>query len=501
MRSTSRTMDEMPFDLVLVGGQVVDGTGAPRYGVDVGVRGDRIAAVGDLTGVKASARLDLAGLIVTPGFVDTHTHDDNALLCTPDMPFKVSQGVTTVVVGNCGISLAPFLPPGELPRPLDLIGERSNFRFQRFRDYLAALETAPPAPNAVCLTGHTTLRAGVMDRLDRPARPDEIGAMAELLEEALDAGAVGLSSGLYYEAARAAPTAEVIELAQVVHRFGGLYTTHLRDEGDRVLEAMEEAFTIGRQAHVPVVLSHHKVAGRANHGRSRETLALVEKAQRKQPVAIDAYPYIAGATELSVDRVETADRVLITFSRAMPEAAGRDLAQVARDLGVPVAEAVRRLHPAGAIYFLMDEADVRRILSWPGTMIGSDGIPAEVHPHPRLWGAFPRVLGRYSRELGLFSLEEAVRRMTSLPAKRFGLRGRGIVSVGAYADLVVLDAGRVRDQATFETPALPAIGIELVLVNGQAVWQQGQRTGRRPGRVLRRQDLDRPMRTHGEDPS
>jgi N-acyl-D-amino-acid deacylase len=485
--------DEFTFDLILAGGQVVDGTGAAAYRADVAIQGDRIVAVGDLTIATAGARLNVAGLTVTPGFVDTHTHDDNALLSIPDMTFKVSQGVTTVIAGNCGISLAPLVPPNDLPRPLDLIGERSNFQFPRFRDYLAALDAAPPAINAVCLAGHTTLRAGVMDRLDRPATPHEISVMAEHLEEALDAGAVGLSSGLYYETARAAPTAEVIELAGVVHRFGGLYTTHLRDEGDRVLEAMEEAFTIGREARVPVVLSHHKVAGRTNHGRSRETLALLDKIRLTQPIAIDAYPYIAGATELSMDRVETADKVLITFSKAMPAAIGRDLVQVAHELGVPVEEAVRRLHPAGAIYFLMDEGDVRRILAWSGTMIGSDGIPAEIHPHPRLWGTFPRVLGRYSRELGLFSLEEAVRRMTSLPAVRFGLRDRGVVRAGAYADLVVLDAHRISDQATFETPTLPAIGIELVLVNGRAVWQQGGRTRERPGRVLRRQDLNQPI--------
>jgi N-acyl-D-amino-acid deacylase len=211
-------------------------------------------------------------------------------------------------------------------------------------------------------------------------------------------------------------------------------------------------------------------------------------------VGVDAYPYVAGATELRMEAVDTSERVLITFSRTVPEATGRDLAALAREWGVPVAEAVRRLQPAGAVYFLMDEEDVRRVLAWPGTMVGSDSIPAEVHPHPRLWGAFPRLLGRYARELGLFSMEEAVRRMTGLPAGRFGLRDRGVVREGAYADLVVLDERSVADRSTFEAPIAPAAGIALVLVNGTAVWQHGAPTGARPGRALRRRDLDPPMK-------
>jgi N-acyl-D-amino-acid deacylase len=486
-------MTNQSFDLILAGSRVVDGTGAPGRAADVGIRGDRIAAVGDLAGMVARARRDMTGLTVTPGFIDAHTHDDSALLATPGMPFKVSQGVTTVVVGNCGISLAPLTLEGDLPRPLDLLGDRDRFRFPTFGAYLAALDDAPPALNAVCLAGHTTLRAGALRQLDRPADAGEIRVMANRLEEALAAGAVGLSTGLYYQTAYAAPMAEVIELARVVRRYGGLYATHLRDESVHVIESMQEAFAIGRAAGVPAILSHHKVMGRPVHGRSPETLALLEEVSRSQPVGIDAYPYTAGATELRLDTVELAGRVLITFSKALPEAAGRDLADIARELGVSVAEAVQQLQPAGAIYFLMDEADVQRILAWPGTMIGSDGIPAEVHPHPRLWGTFPRVLGHYSRELGLFSLEEAVRRMTGLPAWHFGLRDRGALREGAYADLVVLDAGRVLDRSTYEMPVAPAAGIELVLVNGEAVWEAGVATGARPGRALRRQDLDAPM--------
>jgi N-acyl-D-amino-acid deacylase len=270
-------------------------------------------------------------------------------------------------VGNCGISLAPLLPDGDPPRPLGLVGDRPDFRFLRFGDYLDALDAAPLAVNAVCLVGHTTLRAGAMERLDRPATADEIRAMAGRLEAALEAGAAGLSSGVYYDTARAAPTSELVELAHVVGRYGGLYAAHVRDEGDGVLEAMAEAFTVGRVAGIPVVLSHHKVMGRPNYGRSRETLSLIDEVSRSQPVGIDTYPYVAGATELRMDAVEASGRVLITFSRAAPEATGRDLA-FCRRVEVPWKRpAASRQAP------LLTWTEMSA--SWPGrTMIGSDSI-------------------------------------------------------------------------------------------------------------------------------
>jgi N-acyl-D-amino-acid deacylase len=481
-------MSESAFDLILSGGTVLDGSGAPKTVADVGIRDDRIAAVGDLAAAHAGVRWDATGMAVAPGFIDAHTHDDLALLHTPEMAFKVSQGVTTVIVGNCGISPAPLQAREALPRPLDLLGDAAWFRFPDFSDYLAALDADPPAVNAAALVGHTTLRADAMSALDRPAMPQELGVMAAKLEEGLSVGAAGLSSGLAYSTAAAAPAAEVAALARLLGPHRGVYATHLRDESERVLEAMEEALDIAGDTGIPVIFSHHKVAGRANYGRSVETLALLESTSRHRPVGVDAYPYTAGATELSADRVAWADRVLITFSKAAPEAAGRELGDVARELGVSIAEAIRRLHPAGAIYFIMDETDVRRILAWPGVMIGSDSIPADAHPHPRVWGAFPRVLGRYSRDLGLLPLEEAVRRMTSLPAGRFGLADRGVLRPGAYADVVVFDPRTVNDRATYEAPQQPAAGIELVLVNGRAVWAEGQPTGARPGRALRRNE-------------
>lgn len=483
------------FDLVLAGGRVVDGSGAPPRGGDVGIRGDRIAAIGDLSAAAAKRRIDIGGKTVAPGFIDAHTHDDNALLKSPDMTMKVSQGVTSVIIGNCGASLAPLAPRRPLPTLLELLGERGDYRYPRFADYLAALDAAPPAVNAAALAGHTSLREGAMESLDRPATTAEIDAMAERLDEAMTAGAIGLSTGLYYPTARAAPTDEVIALAKVAGRHGGLYATHMRDEGDHVLAALDESFAIGRAAHLPVVISHHKATGRANHGRTRETLAFIADARKRQPIGIDVYPYIASSTILMADRIADASKVLIAWSKPMPEAGGRDLAEIARELGCAPAEAAKRLTPAGAIYFMMSEADVQRVLAWPETMIGSDGLPHDVHPHPRLWGTFPRVLGHYGRELGLFTLEEAVRRMTSLPAERFGLKDRGVLRAGAHADVTVFDDRAIIDAASFERPKTPATGIELVLVNGVAVWEGGRHTAARPGRALRRQHLDPPMKT------
>ena len=479
-------MNTAQYDIVLTGGRVIDGTGAPARAADVALQGDRIAAIGVPGSLSARERVDATGKVVAPGFIDVHTHDDNALLRIPDMTMKVSQGVTTVVVGNCGVSLAPLSPRRNPPPPLDLLGDGGEYRFATFGDYLKALDDEPAATNAACLVGHTTLRVGAMDRLDRAATRDEIKAMSARLDEALGAGAIGMSTGLYYPPAQHAPTSEVIELAYVVRAHDAIHTTHMRDENDRVMDSLEETFRIGREAQVPVVISHHKVTGTRNFGRTRETLAAIDAARRSQPIAIDVYPYIASSTILKVEWIGIARRVIVTWSKAIPEAGGRDLADIARDMGVEPAEAARRLLPAGAIYFTMDEADVQRVLSWPEAMIGSDGLPHDIHPHPRLWGTFPRVLGHYSRDLKLFSLEEAVRRMTSLTAERFGLKGRGVVREGAAADLVVFDPDRVIDRATFEHPKSPAAGIDLVLVNGEPVWRDGASTGKRPGRALRR---------------
>lgn len=474
---------------ILRGGEVIDGTGAARFGADVTISGDRIAAVGRPTPAAGMREIDCTGKIVAPGFIDVHTHDDRALFATPEMAMKASQGVTTVITGNCGISLAPLVPDRAPPPPLDLIGEAADFRYARFADYLAALDAAPPSVNAACLVGHSTLRVGAMAALDRPADKAETEAMRTRLREALDAGAIGLSSGLYYAPASGAPPEEIEALAALLGPAGAIYATHMRDEGEGVADSLEESFAAGRAGGIPVVISHHKVTGRNNFGRTAETLPLIAAAMARQEIGLDAYPYVASSTVLRPDRLAPATKVLVTWSKSVPEAAGRDLSAIAAEWGVGMEEAARRLQPAGAIYWMMDEEDVRRVLAFPHTMIGSDGLPHDIHPHPRLWGAFARVLGHYSREVGLFPLEEAVRRMTSLPARRFGLSGRGLIAEGATADITVFDAATVADRATFEAPTLPAAGIGHVFVNGRLVWSEEKPTGDRPGRALRRQEM------------
>ncbi len=474
-------------DWILRGGEVIDGSGRTRRRADVAITGDRIAEVGSVAKATNGCEIDVSGKIVAPGFIDVHTHDDRALFATPEMAAKVSQGVTTVVTGNCGISLAPLLLDKAPPPPLDLIGDIADYRYARFVDYLAALDKSPAALNAACLIGHSTLRVGAMTALDRPAEKTELAQMGERLQEALDAGAFGLSSGLAYAPASHAPAAEIEALVGLLRPAGALYTTHMRNEADAVVQSLEESFAAGRAAGVPVVISHHKTVGRENFGRTVETLPLIAAAIARQEVGLDAYPYIASSTVLSAAQAARALKVLVTWSKSAPEQAGRELSAIAADWRISEQEAADRLRPAGAVYWMMDEADVQRVLGFEHTMIGSDGLPHDTHPHPRLWGAFPRVLGYYCRELGLFSLEEAVRRMTGLSAYRFGLAGRGILAPGGYADVTVFDPETVADRATFERPTIPAAGIEHVFVNGRPVWREGRPTGERPGRTLRRQ--------------
>jgi len=477
------------YDLLIRNGTIIDGTGAPRYRADLAVSGGRIAQLGALDGTQGEREIDASGKVVAPGFIDAHTHDDRLLLSGPDMAPKVSQGVTTVVAGNCGISLAPA-PSGmkkPITPPLDLLDEDGAwFRFPTFAGYVEELRARPAATNCALLVGHTMLRVVTLADVERPATAVEIGRMRELAREALAAGAIGVSTGLYYEPAAAAPTEEVIEVCRPLREFGGLYCTHMRNDAERVLESLDETFRIGRELGVPVVISHHKVNGTPNHGRSGETLALIAQRMRGQEIGLDCYPYTASSTMLSADRVRAAMRVVVTWSKPHPECAGMDLGEVAANMGLPQDEAVARLLPAGGIYFSMDEADVQRILAFPPTMIGSDGLPHDAFPHPRLWATFPRVLGHYSRELGLLSLEQAVHKMTGLTAQTFGLEGRGVLRAGAWADIAVFDPRTVAEAATFQQPIAPSHGIDSVIVNGQIVWRDGKPTGARPGRVVRR---------------
>ena len=477
------------YDIVIRNGQVADGTGKKLFAADVAIKGDRIAAVEAPGTLRGDNEVDAAGKVVAPGFIDVHTHDDTALIDNPAMAMKASQGVTTVVCGNCGVSAAPYLRP-DVGHWMSLIVKKKENLSRDFAEFAGKVDAAKPAINGAFLIGHGTLRINTMgDDLNRAATAPEIKQMRELLDQSLEQGAIGMSSGLFYAVANGASTDEVAEVAKPLGKWGGVYTAHMRDEGENILPAMDETFEIGRRAGASIIVSHHKCSGRANFGRMVETLPKFTDAMKKQEIAFDVYPYVAGSTILRSDMLERADKVLITWSDKVAGMSGRDLKEIAAEMGCSMREAADRLQPAGAIYFMMDEKDVQSAMAHPGAMIGSDGIPFDAHPHPRLWGTFPRVLGHYSRDLGLFPLEDAVRRMTSYSAQRFGLAKRGTIKPGFYADVCVFDPETVIDTATFEKPISAAKGIDVVLCNGEVVWRDGKPGGGRAGRALKRQDL------------
>jgi N-acyl-D-amino-acid deacylase len=482
-------------DLLFRAATLIDGSGAPRRRADVAVSQGRIAAIteaGACVPGSACECVHAEGLVLAPGFIDSHSHDDRLLLQAPRQHPKLLQGVTTVITGNCGISLAPMVG-ARPPAPLDLLSP-DGFGFAEFADYVAALERQPPATNAALLVGHSNLRLAAMGEaaLQREANAAECAAMREGLARALDAGAIGLSTGLFYAPAQAASAAEVIAVAQALRDGAGIVTMHLRDEGAAIDAAMEEAIAIGRALNAPLVLSHHKLIGPAQHGRSAHTLARVAawdaaaQAGQGPAVCIDCYPYTASSTTLLPQRVAMSREVQITWSQAQPEAAGQLLSTLAAAAGLAPQEMAQRLLPAGAIYFAMSDEDVERILAHPLCMVGSDGLAGEGSPHPRLWGSFPRVLGHYARDRGLFSLETAVHKMTGLPARRFGLSGRGLVREGFAADLTLFDAATVADAATYATPTAAPRGIHGVWIHGRQVVHRGEVLALNAGRVLRR---------------
>ena len=462
-------------DLIIRNATVFDGLGSPRFEADVGVTGDRITALGDLGAMEADREVDADGLALAPGFIDAHTHDDRAVLCGPAcMLCKMSQGVTTVVVGNCGISLSPVRMGRRPPAPLDLLGGEEWFSFDSFGEYADRLAREPSPVNTYALIGHMSLRIEAMaGDTQRAATDREAERMRARLAEALAQGASGFSTGLYYPPNMMAPTDEVIAVAEALRAAGGIYVTHMRNEADEVLASIEETLQIGRAADVPVVISHHKCSMPENFGMSPKTLAAIEAGAAGQSVSFDVYPYAAGSTVLMPDRLRADVVEQITWSIPHPEMAGRMLTDIAAEWGVEPREAAERLLPAGAIKFQMDEADVRRIMAHRLAMIGSDGLPHDTYPHPRLWGTFPRVLGHYARDLKLFSLEEAVRKMTGHTAAVFGMVDRGVVREGAYADLVLFDPATVRDAASYDAPTRVAEGIKETWVNGQSAYVFG----------------------------
>ena len=489
------TNDKKACDTLIQNALVIDGSGSDPVSADVAVAAGRIVAMeaaGTLAHWQAAQVIDASGKVLSPGFIDAHTHDDTNVIRMPEMFPKLSQGVTTVVVGNCGISAAPVTLKGDPPDPMNLLGQSTAFSYPSFASYAAAINAAQPSVNVAALVGHTALRNNHMDRLDRAATEEEIVAMRDQLTEALEHGALGLSTGLAYGNAINAPTEEVLALAEPLAQYGGIYATHLRSEFADILDAMDEAFRIGKHSRVPVVISHLKCAGVDNWGRSGEVLAALEQAAKHQHVGCDCYPYTASSSTLDLKQVTDTFDIQVTWSDPHPELGGRMLADIAAQWQVDLHTAARRLMPAGAVYHCMSDEDVNRILRHPATVIGSDGLPNDPLPHPRLWGAFPRVLGYYSREQKLFSLATAVNKMTGLSAQRFGLQDRGLVRVGYWADLVLFDADTIADAATFTDPMQPAHGIDSVWVNGVLSYRGGddkKATGVRAGRFLARQKV------------
>ena len=371
--------------------RVLDGSGGEAYPADVAIEGGFIRAVGELSEYSARQVTEGDGRVLSPGFIDVHTHDDTSVIRTPQMLAKLSQGVTTVIVGNCGISAAPVKLAGDPPDPMNLLGDADAFRYPTFAEYVAAVDAARPTVNVAALAGHTALRNNHMDRLDRAATATEIQAMREQLIEALDAGALGLSTGLAYLSANAAPPQEVLSLAEPLAAAGAVYVSHMRTEAEAIVEAMREVFQVGRQCQVPVVISHLKCAGVANWGRSAEVLNTLDTARAEQPVQCDCYPYAASSSTLDFRQVDERVRIVITWSKPHPEIAGQTLEQIALAWGVPQRQAAERLQPAGAIYHSMSEEDVRRILQHPATMIGSDGLPHDpLTPSPIVGDVSPR---------------------------------------------------------------------------------------------------------------
>ena len=450
-------------DTLIRNARVMDGSGEEPSSearlTDVALLQGRILKVQPDIRAYAASIVDAAGMVLAPGFIDSHTHDDTNVIRTPQMLPKLSQGVTTVIVGNCGISAAPATLRDCLPDPMNLLGPASAFSYPDYASYTAAINRAQPAVNVAALVGHTTLRNNHMDCLDRAATSDEVAAMRYQLEDALTHGALGLSTGLAYLSAFLASTEEVLTLAKALGAHQAIYTTHLRSETETILDALQEAFLIGQISNVPVVVSHLKCAGIANWGRSEEVLSFLDKAREDQPISFDCYPYAAGSSTLDLRQVDERVKITVTWSDPHPEMAGHTLAFIAEQWAISQFEAATRLRPAGAIYHSISEDDMRCILQHPETMIGSDGLPNDPMPHPRLWGTFPRVLGRYSRDEKLFTLARAIHKMTGLTAQRFHLHDRGLIMPGYAADLVLFDPDTIRDTATFDQPIAAAAGI------------------------------------------
>jgi dihydroorotase/N-acyl-D-amino-acid deacylase len=499
------------YDLVIRNGRVLDGTGSPWFRADVAIRGDAIARIARRIDEPAARVIDAAGAIVSPGFIDTHTHARRGLNETPTAANYVRQGVTTVIEGPDGSSPVPIGP------------------------FFAQLEALRKSVNIGAFIGQGSIRSEIIGSVNRAATPDEIAKMEAVVEQGMQDGALGLSTGLFYVPGTFTPTSEVVALARVTGRYGGIHTSHQRDDAAKVLDSVRETIAIGEQGGLPTQVTHHKVIGKANWGRSVDALKLIDDARaRGVDVTSDQYPYTASSTSISSALLPawaleggqearqarfkdpvTRERVLADIVRIIrdergggdpknvqfancafdPRLNGRTLADAVRQRGFEptlerAAETTLWIVEQGGcqgIFHAMSEDDVIRIMRHPATMIASDGeVPVfgRGNPHPRSYGTFARVLGVYVREKGVLTLEDAIRRMTSFPAARIGLADRGILRPGMKADIAIFHPERVRDRATFDAPHQYAEGFAVVIVNGEVVFERGEMTSARPGRVL-----------------
>ena len=518
------------FDVVIRGGTIVDGTGSRGVRKDLGIRGDRVVAIADLAGADAKRSINATGRIVCPGFIDMHSHSDSSLLEDGLAQSAVRQGATTHVIGNCGSSPAPVGSPVQV----------SGHTLSTYGDYLKALQKSGTSINVCGLVGHNSVRRAVMGTQNRQPTPVELRQMQDLVDEAMRSGAVGLSTGLVSPPGIYSKTPEIVALARVAARHGGQYSSHIRGEASTLVEAVSEAIQVGREAGIPVQISHHKAAGRENWGTTRKTLPMIEAANRGgHRVRVDVYPYHAGSAgmaqlvppwaheggsgallgrlkdpvqrrRIARDMVRGTDnwpnffkiewddiQIAAVGNRANRKWIGKRVADVARARKCDGVQACIDLLIEGngrvrMINFIIDEREMQRVLQHPLSMIGSDGraVSADTArgmPHPRYYGCFPRVLGRYCRQLKLFPLETAIHKMTAMPAKQLALADRGTLKIGQAADVVVFNFQTIIDKATFQAPHQYPEGIEAVLVNGLPVVLDGTHTETHPGRILRPQ--------------
>jgi N-acyl-D-amino-acid deacylase len=538
----------LSYDLVIKGGKIINGTGNPWFYGDVAVQDNKLSVVGRLDELDASYVIDAEGMVVTPGFVDPHSHSDVLTLFYREMESAVMQGITTVVGGQCGSSLAPINP--EMREELEIEyskilppGVELKLTWTTFDDYLTLEEKDRLGVNMAHLVGHGAIRVAAMGQKARAPTSEEMEKMKSLTIEAMMAGAYGISSGLIYPPGIFAKTDELIKVAKIASEYGGVYDTHLRGEGSTLFESLKEAISIGEKAGIPVQISHHKAASKSVWGKSMETLRMLEEARAKGiDVTVDQYPYRAGATSLSTCLPPWAqDGGMSDLLKRLEDPELREKMKKDIDEGIPGwenfagelgwnnimvssvnsedrkvyeeknLEEIREMRgdpdthttlfdlileeegAVGMIIFAMKEDDVRRIMKHPLQMVGTDssasateGYMSSGKPHPRGYGTYPKILGRYVKKHRVLRLEEAVRKMTSFPSQRFGILDRGLLMPGMWADIVVFDPKKIIDKATYQNPHQYPDGIEYVVVNGQVSVEQGKNTGVLAGRTLRK---------------